>query len=656
MSKAKIGRMISFAFIGGGVLLAGQAVLYGLVEALYWNAMVANTIIQAVSVAVNYKLNRRYTWKHPPSHAQAQRFVFSRAMTLLLSLALFNIFLRSGMHYMLASVIGIAIGTIVNFEVADRWVFNRSKHRTVKSVEELALNKFTVAIVALTLTGVVAATWVWSPHQFLPLLMVYLSVVAMGAISLFTVSLLYTHRHHESHASMRLRTPTGSYQERFAVLMPARHETEVLGPTILNAFWTQGSHPAFRLLPVLCDDDPDTIRVAIAAAKIANNTEWVKGLSLDAARLNDRLHKLLSSVSFDGSPLSKDEYALIEHWRSSDALTQIIIYPMRGRKSSKPKQLNFAFRLLRDRGFTAFTILDAESIAQPNLLRFVDQAFQDHPGVTVIQGPVQLMDPTYRGSRLRKLMRYCRRWYSWHNLLEYHRWFSGQMAFQSSIRFVPLGGNTLFVRTPTLVKTNGWPETLTEDCALGIRVSGMVGEKVLTFCDPTLATREETPPSVGDLVRQRTRWTQGFIQSFVAGEWRAMDTHRQRLMALWILSGPFLQAVAAPLLPLAVLMTTMGFFKSPPLLVLVMYLPLLTMVVVTILQLKQLHEYGVQYGRKVAWYVYVQVVVTQFPYQLLLSYAAMRAVARHTSGKENWESPARAGDLLVAREPLGETS
>ena len=90
----------------------------------------------------------------------------------------------------------------------------------------------------------------------------------------------------------------------------------------------------------------------------------------------------------------------------------------------------------------------------------------------------------------------------------------------------------------------------------------------------------------------------------------------------------------------------LGAVKSPPVLVLLMFVPLLAMVLITLLQLKQLHEYAVHYDRRIGWYTYVWVVLTQLPYQWLLSYSALLAVLRHSTNRTDWQSPARAGDLL----------
>lgn len=650
MSKEMVRKVVSFALVGGIVFLLVQGLWFCLVWGAHWNAVLADFLVLSGSIWVNYRLNRRYTWKGGTGSLQAQRFILSRVATMVLSILLLKLFITDGIHYQLANVIAVVAGMAVNFVLCDRWVFDvPGRHRAHPTSEDLSLGWRTTATFAVLIATVLLGLRLGMAQAFLPVVLVLLSLFAAIVAALYLVSLLYAHRHQASYASLRLREPDRVIREKIAVLMPARHETNVLGETLINAYVSQQRHADHRFFPILCDDDPDTIRVALAAASVVNFWGMRRKRPMPIKRPDAlaRFHESLGRLTLDGSPLTATELRRIAQWRGENALMQLIIFPVSDGKSSKPRQMNYARQRLRDEGFTVFTILDAESRAQKDLFVYVDQAFQDHPEITVIQGAVQLMDPVYRGTRWHKLKECTLRWYAWHNLLEYHRWFSGQMSFQADNDFVPLGGNTVFIRSELLEKTGGWPETLTEDCALGVLLSARYGAKVLTFYEPKLATREETPPRGWELVKQRTRWTQGFLQSLLAGEWRAMPTRRQRLLALWVLSSPLFQALAAPLLPLALAAMVFGLFQSPPVLVLIMFVPLLAMVVVTALQLKQLHEYGKHYGRRVAWYVYVQVIVTQMPYQWLLSFAAFRAVVRHITGKVDWQSPARTGDLLT---------
>ncbi len=641
MYRPHLRKLSSFAFIGLSVFAGVQLVVTLLVDGLYWLPMYASAFTLAISIWVNYRLNQHFTWQHHESRGQAARFIMSRLGTLVLTLLVLHTLLSAGMHYQPANVIGVVIGMGANFVLADRWVFLARPARNHSVV--LGWRSATTYLAAIV--GFIALLRLMAAGLFTPMLFVSLSALAFGVAVWQLVAVLYGMRHINSYANLRPDASSGEAVEYFAALMPAREELDVYLHSILKAVLTQQEHPNHRFFPVVCDDDTNSIRVALTAITVLE--EWVANGKLGTlGQLQYRVDQLFARLELNNHPLSGDELQRITQLREENALVQVIILPLMGLDPSKPLQLNYAFRLLEGEGFSAFTIIDAESMVQGGLYRYVDRVFQDNPDATVIQGAVQLIDPTFSGTRWQRLGQSVRRWYSWLNLLEYYRLNNGQLPFEVDNKFAPLCGNTLFIRTEWLRKTGGWPLTLTEDCHLGLLLSAMPGVRILSFNDPALATREETPPTLGTLIRQRTRWTQGFLQSYLSGEWRNLPTARQRLLAVWILANPFLQALSAPLLPLTVAIMVWHLFSSPPVLVLLMFVPLLAMGVGGALQLIQLHDYGVQYDRHIAWYVYLQVMVTQTPYQWVLSYAAFRAVFRQFSGQMNWERTARAGDLI----------
>ena len=170
---------------------------------------------------------------------------------------------------------------------------------------------------------------------------------------------------------------------------------------------------------------------------------------------------------------------------------------------NKPKALNTALRECRGEVVGVF---DAEDDVHPDLLQLVDMRFAD-TGADVVQGGVQLMN--IHSS-----------WWSMRNCLEYYFWFRSRLHFQAAQNFIPLGGNTVFMRTDLLRQYNGWDEQcLAEDCEIGVRLS-TAGAKVAVAYDPEVVTREETPDTIKSLVKQRTRWDQGFLQVLGKGVWK----------------------------------------------------------------------------------------------------------------------------------------
>ena len=268
-------------------------------------------------------------------------------------------------------------------------------------------------------------------------------------------------------------------------------------------------------------------------------------------------------------------------------------------------------------------MFDAEDEVQPELLRHVDARFCD-TGADVVQGGLQLMN--YRSS-----------WYALRNVLEYYVWFRSRLHFHAQQRFIPLGGNTVFIRTDRLREVGGWdPDRLAEDCEIGVRLSSR-GAKVAVAYDPDLVTREKTPGSVCGLFKQRTRWNQGFLQVLRKGEWRRLPTLRQRLLTRYTLAMPFLQAFTGVLIPLS--LATMILLDLPVLAALITFVPLVPTLATLAVEAAGLGEFCRSCGHRARLLDYGRLLLGTFPYHLLLGGAALRAVLR----ERGWEKTAHVG-------------
>jgi cellulose synthase/poly-beta-1,6-N-acetylglucosamine synthase-like glycosyltransferase len=291
---------------------------------------------------------------------------------------------------------------------------------------------------------------------------------------------------------------------------------------------------------------------------------------------------------------------------------------------NKPSALNTA--LAECRG-DIVGVFDAEDEVHPRLLRQVAGAF-DRSGAHVVQGGVQLVN--YESS-----------WYALRNCLEYFFWFRSRLHLHAYRRFIPLGGNTVFVRTDLLVAVGGWdPRCLAEDCELGVRLSSL-GARVDVAYDPLLVTREETPGSVRGLLKQRTRWNQGFLQVLRKGEWRRLPTVGQRALARYTLAMPFLQAFTGLMIPISAFCIVV--LNVPVALALFSFLPVIPTLATLAFELVGLREFGRVFFVQPRARDYLRLVLGLFPYQLLLAAAAVRAVAREVLGKRGWEKTAHTG-------------
>ncbi len=299
-----------------------------------------------------------------------------------------------------------------------------------------------------------------------------------------------------------------------------------------------------------------------------------------------------------------------------------------GWPKSKPKALNTALPHCRG---DVVGVFDAEDDVHPELLRHVDSLLQTSEA-DVVQSGVQLMN-------------YWSNWYSVHNVLEYYFWFRSRLHFHAAARFIPLGGNTVFLRSAVLRNAEGWDaDCLAEDCDVGVRLSS-AGIRTVVAYDPRLVTREETPPSVRALLKQRTRWNQGFLQVLRKGDWRNLPTRRQRALALYTLAMPFLQAFTGILVPISV--ATMLLLSMPLPLALASFLPLVPTLLILAVQVAGLGEFCRVFARRARIRDYARLVLGSGIYQVLLAAAAMRAVWRELRGERAWEKTAHIGAHLT---------
>lgn len=407
----------------------------------------------------------------------------------------------------------------------------------------------------------------WILYSTLTLISVLLFVVA--ATTLWWM--LHAWRSPESLKATGFQRRSARRPHSFSLLLPARHEQDVLGDTI-DAL-ARLDHPQYEVIVIIGHDDPETEQVARAAAA--------------------RHPRIVRVVIDDNIP------------------------------KNKPKALNTALPACRGEMVGVF---DAEDEVHPGLLRLVEARFEE-TGADVVQSGVQLMN-------IRTT------WWSLRNCLEYYFWFRSRLHFHADQRFIPLGGNTVFARTALLRSVGGWDRNcLAEDCEIGVRLSTR-GARVAVAYDPKVVTREETPGSIGALVKQRTRWDQGFMQVYRKGEWRKLPTRRQRALARYTLAMPFLQAATGALVPIAIV--CMFILKVPVPLTLLTFLPLAPTLVTVAVEAAALGEFGKEFGVRIRLWDHIRLVLGAFPYQLLLAAAAVRSVWRETRGQGGWEKTEHA--------------
>src|SRR5712692_925854 len=305
-----------------------------------------------------------------------------------------------------------------------------------------------------------------------------------------------------------------------------------------------------------------------------------------------------------------------------DPNVQLVIF--NDKPINKPHGLDLALQVSRG---DVVTIFDAEDEPHPEILNIINTTMLDEH-VDVVQSGVQLMNHNTK-------------WFCFLNVLEYFFWFKSSLHFFARLGMTPLGGNTVFVRRKLMEQMGGWDENcLTEDADLGIRLS-IAHARMRILYDDEFVTREETPHTIAQFIKQRTRWNKGFIQILFKGEWLKLEKFSQRLMAFYMLILPEVQALFALMVPVSVLM----FFlvKLPLWLAMLTFMPLYCFVLSVFVDLAGLHEFLKAHQRPWRWREAMIQVLAFFPYQALLGFGAMRAVFRYMKGSSNWEKTAHIG-------------
>jgi cellulose synthase/poly-beta-1,6-N-acetylglucosamine synthase-like glycosyltransferase len=408
-------------------------------------------------------------------------------------------------------------------------------------------------------------------------MIIVLCSAALFFVAVFTLWwMLHAWRTPETLASTGFADPDGAGALSFSLLVPARHEQEVLERTVLRLL--ESTHRDYEVIVIVGHDDPETAEVAhrLAAA-----------------------HPALVSVVTDTHE-----------------------------KKNKPKALNSALPHCRG---DVVGVFDAEDQVHPELLTHVDHAFRETEA-DVVQGGVQLIN--FHSS-----------WYSLRNCLEYFFWFRSRLHLHAAKGFIPLGGNTVFVRTPLLRENHGWdPNCLAEDCDLGVRLSSK-GARVVVAYDSQMVTREETPGSVMALLKQRTRWNQGFLQVYRKRDWTRLPNLRQRMLARYTLITPFIQALSG--VAIVVGIAAALFAHVSIVVALISFCPVIPMTATAAFEAAGLHDFGKQYQLRVTFTHYVKLIVGSPVYQLILTAAALRAVWREFRGQKDWELTQHVGAHLV---------
>jgi cellulose synthase/poly-beta-1,6-N-acetylglucosamine synthase-like glycosyltransferase len=410
--------------------------------------------------------------------------------------------------------------------------------------------------------------------------------IVLAAQSAYSAGLmLYAWEDDEKLQKNRVPATFEPPQKTFTVILPARHEEQVIQDTIQRTVDLNYPRELVQILVVIEAGDHGTI------AEVNVKLAALRAQQIEHVRL----------ITFDDPPINK------------------------------PHGLNVALPTATG---DVVTIFDAEDEPHPDILHVVNTVMlREDP--EVVQCGVQLMN-------------YADSWFSALNVLEYLFWFKSRMHYHATVGMVPLGGNTVFMTRALLERAGGWDqECLTEDADIGIRLCSNGGMRFRAIYDDAYVTREETPPTVGQFIKQRTRWNQGFLQILGKGDWLRLPTWPQRLLALYTLAFPVIQALTLLYLPISLWLMVFG--KLPVLVAMVSSLPVYVLLIQLIVSLVGLREFTATHKLKHSPISSLWLIAAYLPYQWVLGFAALRAVWRHFRGMNNWEKTRHVGAHRVGQ-------
>jgi len=160
----------------------------------------------------------------------------------------------------------------------------------------------------------------------------------------------------------------------------------------------------------------------------------------------------------------------------------------------KPPALNYAFKWTKGEIIAVF---DADNVPEPDVLLKAARSFQD-PSIAAVQG--KLCSINSDENMLTKIV-------SFEEVVLYEFYPQGKTALELSNH---LSGTCNFIRHELVKKIGGWDEnSWTEDMEISARL--LETNHSIKY-DPDVRSWQETPASLTEFIKQRTRWYRGSME------------------------------------------------------------------------------------------------------------------------------------------------
>lgn len=226
----------------------------------------------------------------------------------------------------------------------------------------------------------------------------------------------------------------------------------------------------------------------------AKNEEQVIGRLLNRLKVIDYPKQLYEVVVVEDGSTDRTREICEQYAKKSP---ELIRFYHSDSSKGKPAALNFA--LTKCRG-EIVAVLDADNFPNTDFLRLAAANFEDS-SLAALQG--MTLPINSNESAISKLSAY-----------EEEAWFKIYMRGKQDLGlFIPLTGSCGFVRRYVVEKLGGWDEnSLAEDVEFAVR---LVDKGLRIKYAPEVQSLQEYPASLSVLVKQRTRWFRGYMETWV---------------------------------------------------------------------------------------------------------------------------------------------
>lgn len=128
IQSKRLEELIKFGIVGGSGVLVNMGLLYVLTRFLSIRLEIASVIAIEVSILSNFFLNNLWTFKkretHVPFWSRLLRYHLVTGLAGIVNYLVLLLLVHAlGWHDMLSNLIGIAIGTIINYTLNSLWTW-----------------------------------------------------------------------------------------------------------------------------------------------------------------------------------------------------------------------------------------------------------------------------------------------------------------------------------------------------------------------------------------------------------------------------------------------------------------------------------------------------------------------------------------------------